>query len=85
MDGAGGLGGFGGVVGGEHPVPEEEEEFVGGLGEDVSCQLADRPTAPVGTHSPAPPTKVLGLSCEPVGSGLSPAADSSGNFLVPKS
>ena len=40
MDGVGGWGGLGGVVGGvvggEHPVPEEEEEFVGGLGEEVS-------------------------------------------------
>ena len=31
MDGAGG----GGGVGVEHPVPEEEQEFVSGLGEDV--------------------------------------------------
>ena len=23
------------MVGGKHPVPEEEEEFVGGVGEDV--------------------------------------------------
>ena len=39
VDGVGGWGWGGvvdGVVGGEHPVPEEEEEFVGGLGEDVS-------------------------------------------------
>lgn len=37
VDGVWGRGwGVVGEVGGEHPVPEEEEEFVCGLGEDVS-------------------------------------------------
>jgi len=38
VDGVGRRGGGGAVwvVGGEHPVPEEEEEFVGRLGGDVS-------------------------------------------------
>ena len=38
VDGVGGGSGCGGVVreGGEHPVPAEEEEFVDGLGEEVS-------------------------------------------------